>query len=216
MTKENIKKIKDYYNINVDIENNILINNKLVALTSNKVTFSFGSKNINNHITISILDLYKNFTNLNEEQLHIKQYGCTKKTNKYLNKCLSNIGFISTNSDHIGIKFNKLYSIEIWDNLTGSGKVDCGKLTNDNWIAQYSYRTNIDDYIIINYTYNQKPTKEMIINTRKILNFIYDLSSKSFCDVFICWECSKKINFVDIPGNLNTKINNCKSHYCGC
>lgn len=93
--------------------------------------------------------------------------------------------------------------------------VDVGKLDDDKWVAQYSIRTDIDDYDICSMIFNKKPSKEDII-----IAHLVDEIETYFCIcgydkvTFTCWECGCKYHWLDIPGSLKEKWECYKERYC--
>lgn len=142
---------------------------------------------------------------------------------------LDNIGFLGMNSgwdsitltlDKNGIDYDIIDHYQIWDNLTGNGKVDIGRYRNDNetrYFAEFTFRIAIDDYNTTSYIFNRKPSKKTIKNMWLLDNLHSDLIRNNLDLEFDCWECGHHTHWVDINiSGLEQKIEAWKDNYCGC
>ncbi len=140
-----------------------------------------------------------------------------KRVTAYLTTVKQNIGFIDSKFEEEGegIKFDKVEIIPIWFNASD---IEIGKDNQDRWVAEFSQRTDIDSYVVIDFIFNRKPTKKMIqtANLSHEIETYFNIHGWEN-NSFTCWECGIKTNhWLDIEGDLETKWNNFKDRYCGC
>lgn len=168
-------------------------------------------------IKISRWDLYKMLSSLSEEELFIKFYGYTPRTHKYLQAVKKNIGLLDHKVDYNEEKFEVLRQYDLFFNLTGSGKIDIGKIGENRYVAQFSYRSDIDDYQIEKLYFNHMPS-ENNVKTALLLSEIelyFMLHPRQ--DVFTCWECGREVHWLDVEAkDLNERFDMLKERYCGC
>jgi len=103
--------------------------------------------------------------------------------------------------------------------LTGSGKYDVGKI-GEQWAIQYSYRCAIDDFDLVTFFYDRKPTRRMLTTTQlieEIQTFFEVHGWKTSNMIFRCWECGRETHWLDTFHNsLAEKWDGYKDRYCGC
>ena len=160
--------------------------------------------------------IWTDYVGVSEEKYLEYIYGSDKRTREYLQKILSNIGFISKKNGYDEENFEILKQYEIWLNLTGSEYVDVGKLENGKYVAQYSFRTDIDDYNITKLYFNHLPAE----NDIRTVELVHDIENYFYQHrgsyEFTCWECGNSVHWLDTSGDLKTKFNNLTNKYCGC
>ncbi|MFW6026776.1 MAG: hypothetical protein ACOCRX_10585 [Candidatus Woesearchaeota archaeon] len=162
-------------------------------------------------------ELYFSFLDYDEEKWFIDNNGYDFKTKKYLDGVENNIGLLEMKTGHESENINIIKQYDIWANLTGSGKVDIGKKDDNKYIAQYCFRTGIDDYINIILYFNHLPTKKDIMTAEKLREIKSFFSSNNFPCKYICWECNQETHLVDNNGEgINEKFEFFKDSYCGC
>lgn len=160
-------------------------------------------------------DIWVDYIGIDEDVYLEYINGYDKRTRLYLEKVLKNIGLIEEDCGWEEEKFEILKQYSIWGNLTGSGYVDVGRLEDGKYIAQYSYRTDIDDYEIVKLYFDHLPT-EKDIRTSRLVNDIEVYFSMYRRSTFVCWECGRDVHWLDTEGNLEVKFMNLKKKYCGC
>jgi hypothetical protein len=163
-------------------------------------------------------ELFFTFYDFTEEEWLLKTAGYDMRTHKYLEACQRNIGFLNRKDGWDGEKFDTTRQYEIWANLTGSGKVDCGQLKDGRCVAEYCFRTDIDDYNITDLYFNHMPSRREI-KTAHLLNeiemyFLFNPESYQFT----CWECGREAHWLDNTSakTLEEKFDAMKDQYCGC
>ena len=143
-------------------------------------------------------------------------YVMDERTKSYLDAIKNKIGLLETKAGWDEETFDPVIQYDIWINLTGSGYVDVGQLHDGRWIAQFAFRTDIDDYCIVRYYFNRKPSRKDIITVKTIEDIEGYLSLRGYDKVeFECWECGQKAHFCDIPADtLEEKFEFFKERYC--
>lgn len=227
MDQKIIQKIKDFYNPQYDNGLYLIVNKqkRYIPIPSDQeiiLTFDYSTKNKEdalNHggIAVTTMDLHKWFMPEDKFKQLIMRWYPDERTKKYLDAVKKNIGLTKVEHGYDGFlpKDKIQLSHKIWLNINGD--VEVGEV-DGQWLAEYSYRTDIDDYDICTYFFDKKPTKKNIL-TAKLLEdiefyFNYHGWNKN---TFTCWECgSKDVNWLDIEGNLETKWDQFKEKYCGC
>lgn len=229
MDQKTIQKIKDFYNPQYGNGLYLIVNEqkRYMPIPSDKeiiLTFGYQTNNREdalNHggIAITTMDLHKWFVPEEDFKQLIMRWYPDERTNKYLDAVKKNIGLIRVEHGYdSNLPEDKIqYCFKPWYNLTGSGNVDVGEV-NGEWLAEYAYRINIDDYDICTYFFNKKPTEKNI----KTVKLLEEIESYFFMkgwnnNTFTCWECGcPNVNWLDIPGDLQEKWDAFQDKYCGC
>ena len=136
----------------------------------------------------------------------------------YLREVKRNIGLIEIKHGWYGEVFVPVKQYDIWVNLTGSGYVDIGRLSDNLWVAQYSIRTAVDDFDVTRMYFNRLPSKKDII-TAAALEDVETYFNTNGWDkaVTYCYACGREFHFCDIKArDLKQKFNYFLNHYCGC
>lgn len=142
------------------------------------------------------------------------------RTEAYLEATRRKIGLVKTDEGWDGYlrKDQVEYHLDIWVNLTGSGKVDCGKIPGGRWVAEYSYRTDIDDYTIVSHIFEDKPTRHKVLTAELLIKIeMYFLKHGYDKATFQCWECGCNTHWLDVDARgLEQKWEKFLDSYCGC
>lgn len=245
LTQKDIEKIKNYYEIEVTNINRILVNPKHQERTSQNVkmvtyfdktfvfrfgenvkTFEEAEKN-NNCIVANGKDFYMKFFNWNFEDYLINMYGVDLRSYNYLKDLEKNIGIIKPDkqlSDYEYWKSTYDYlpvtndeEIVVTSEI-GRIHVSIGLYKDNIWCSQYSVQTDIDDYYVCKYLFNQKPTKDDVITKDNIdaIESYFIRGEKRY--LFTCKKCNKLTHWLDIKGNFLEKMSNIldDKNHCGC
>lgn len=140
-----------------------------------------------------------------------------KRTYNYLQSCKKNLGLIDIKYGYDGEIFENQFSYRIWADLTGSGAVEVGQLEDGTWVAEFSYRCGIDDYVIVDMYFEKKPSKKDIMTAKlieDILDYLFRPRWEPFFMTFNCWECGSETHWLDIPGSLEEKWEYYKEKFC--
>jgi len=168
------------------------------------------------HANMLVKDLYP------EKWEEVKANYNDPRTDKYIEQTKKNIGLLDIKhgwDSHLP-KDQIEFGLDIWINLTGSGKVDCGKLEDGRWVAQFARRTDIDDYDICAMFFEKEPTKKMVLiaNTVDQAETYFHIHTYKNAN-FTCWECGIKTHWLDVnneePGIIG-KWGMLEEKYCGC
>jgi len=164
-------------------------------------------------ILISPWELYEMFSNLSEDERYEKFYGYDKRTHRYLESIKKRNGWIESVYNWEEEKLQNYKTYEIYAN---TGPIQCGQVAPGKFVAQFSYRTDIDNYIVEKHYFDHFPSQQ---NIRTILLIeeieqYFMLNPGSY--KFQCWECGRTIHWLDIEGDLAKKFANTKDQYCGC
>ncbi|WPX08136.1 hypothetical protein [Anaerocellum danielii] len=137
---------------------------------------------------------------------------------KYLEGIKRGIGLIKIAHGYDEEDFVPVKRYKIWHNLTGSGYVDVGRIDDKLWVAQYSYRTSIDDYDVVRMYFNKFPSKKDIRTAATIEDIETYFSFNGWDKAnFYCWECGLERHFCDIKAStLEQKYDYFLNNYCGC
>lgn len=140
------------------------------------------------------------------------------RTAAYLKKIKHNIGLTEVHHGWDGIKIKIEEQYKIWPYLTGSGYVDVGLDDQGRWVAQYCYRTDIDDYNITSLFFTKKPSIRDIKTADLLDRIEHYFAIRGYDQVyFTCWECGVKSHWLDIVASrLEERWNFFKERYCGC
>jgi hypothetical protein len=225
-----LEKINTYYKIYKEDERNLVIadpsgKKKHVPKTSHPFVLGFGSK-AKNQADIDALvsegkalkttgiDIYREFFGWDDNRCCQESKGYDLRTQKYINSIKENIGFIDEKHGWDEEKnMTEIFTLKGWLNTSN---IDIGKTTEGKWCAQYSIRTDIDDYDVGKLYFNHKPTRTDINTAELISEIELKFFLQDITPVFTCWECGRQVHWLDIEGNLKEKYEHLKEEYCGC
>jgi len=135
------------------------------------------------------------------------------------------IGLLDRKDGYDGERFEVEFELPVWIDLTGSGQVDCGRL-DDRWVAEWSFRTDIDDYNITDVYFDRRPTTEMVIAAQSLSDAKRFLARRRYDPSFTCWECGLLCeHWLDIQSEsqaetlaagFQAKFGAFQEFYCGC
>lgn len=147
-------------------------------------------------IAMSERQLFEEIHNPTEEDMCFFQNGCSIRTHEYIEAEKKKIGYVgmSTEDDCIG---KRVYGQE-------------------TEFYHADMHSGIDDWCEYKYYFNHNPSKQDVIKARAIDDFESELRIGRIKEEFKCWECGKKSHFLDIPGDILTKIDCIRDKYCGC
>lgn len=224
-----LEKIKIYYTIRTDEDDNICICRKdnpkwrYVPCNEQTIYFTFDAQPSTTEeaeklavegkaIKTTGIDFYREYFGWDDDKLYMKAFGYDSRTKKYLDAVKRNIGLIEEKHGWDEEKLIEPYTISIWANTSD---IEVGKTADGYWCAQYSMRTAIDDYDITRFYFVKKPRENDILTAQKIS----DLQTKFFLRrliTFTCWECGRKVHWLDVEGNFDKKVDCLEDSYCGC
>lgn len=158
--------------------------------------------------------MYKEFTNLSDDELYKLKYGISKKINDFITKKENELNLISSDISELSEKEeNKIKDLgDIYFNDFRNLIKTVGLYKKDNeYIAQYLI-TSVDDYDFIKYIFSKEPSMD-------IMNKILDLEQlRDFCMKYKHIENIEFINGVhftetdlsikDIMKKLKINLNN--------
>lgn len=156
-----------------------------------------------------------------------------ERTQKYFDAIKRNIGYIGMNSSWTEIQEvlkQKNINYEIVGTMHLSGLLGPTMASWDaevieyevngskRWAVQYSYQTDIDDYVVESLIFSTEPNVHNVELARLIEEFRMDLFMGRISLEFTCWECNRKVHWLDggkgIP--FKERYNRLKEKYCGC
>jgi hypothetical protein len=230
--KFNLESFKKFYNAK-DVGGNLIAKDKFIPNTERKLILSFGveftdeeKKLINefdfDHEKTKIYkdkiaittgkEIHMAFYNMNEEEFMFKTTKMDARTRKYLNAIKNNLGYLDTIGDWEEETF---VNSRIVNGYMNTSDVTIGKLKDNRYCSEYSIQTAIDDYCIVKHYWRKEPS----IKDVSIIDDISNLESDfhiNRCEIdFNCWECGRKIHWLDIEGDFSKKYQFLKERYCG-
>lgn len=169
--------------------------------------------------TFKTYDLYAEYYNFNEDENleYYFKYRYGKRTRKYIEAVMKNIGLVnytdasngsmSKEGDPTDFQVTNTYRVY------GMAETEVGEIEDNMWIAQTTFRCDIDDFAVIKMYFNHKPTKKDIETAFAIRELDGFNGFKGIPEV--CWdeECKHKINWLDISGNLKEKYEEAKRRH---
>lgn len=157
-------------------------------------------------------EIYREFYNWNDNEYCLQIYGYDLRTKNYFDAIRKGIGFVREDHGWEEDKLKNSFIVNVWPN---SSKVEIGKTKEGLWCSQFCV-SMLDDYDIIKYYFNKKPTINDIKTAKLIADIEFFFWSRWLKPEFTCWECGIKHHWLDIPGPLPKKYENLKEKYCGC
>lgn len=152
-----------------------------------------------------------------------------ERTKNYFNAIKTNIGFIGSNYGNYGIEeilkkkgfFEeaKLQQIKTYRGYVNSSDIDIYSYEingEKRYCAELSYQTNIDDYCVETHIFEKFPSEKDIKIIREIESLIFKFQLSQIEPEFGCWECGRRVHWLDIQGDFFTKKNALEEKYCGC
>ena len=155
-------------------------------------TMKFGAE----MIEVTEQDLFDSIYDLTEEEMCDFQHGCSIRTWKFICGVKRNIGLAG-----IG------YKGDMYEEVISGEK------------GAYSHTevyTEVDDWHEVIYYFNHRPSGKDIKTAILIDKLETLFETKSIKEEFTCWECGRKIHWLDIEGDLFEKFNALDEKYCGC
>jgi len=140
------------------------------------------------------------------------------RMSKYMQEVKSNIGLIEIKHGYDEEDFKPIKKYKIWVNLTDDGFVKVGQLSDNLWVAQYSFVTAIDDYDVTRMYFNRLPREKDIITAAALedVEVFFNVNGWDKA-TFLCYACSSTRHFCDIKArDLKQKFDYFRNHYCGC
>jgi hypothetical protein len=142
------------------------------------------------------------------------KYGYTLKSRKYIEENMKNIGFLdytdvvgsSGSKDRIPTKFDVVCEYD----SSVCRKTQIGKLDDGRWIAQTFIQVDIDDEEVIKMYFDHQPSEHDLW-----IAFVIREYNTWPIENFVCEECGKAVNWLDIDGDIGTKYKRAKNRYCG-
>lgn len=219
LSEDDIARIKAFYKVErPDWARQIWLNDKFhTPLGGGTIYLAFGkkTKDPNECMQVDVRDLYRAFypeheaTDLPDE-----------RSLKYIEAVKRNVGLVKTQHGWDGMipaNTKPDDQLSIWANATGSGYTDLWQMADGNWVAETCFRTDIDDYQIMDYVFDHKPSKRDILTVHLIERIEIELKSHPKRAVFQCWECGRSdVHWLDGEGDLEAKWEAAEEKYCGC
>lgn len=142
-----------------------------------------------------------------------------ERTSNYIKTVKNDIGLVKTSHGYdstIPANTKPDDQITVWFNVTGSGYTDLLELEDGNWVAETSIRVGIDDYDIMCYVFDHKPSRKDILTTWLIEGIESAVTKRSNVTKFTCWKCGRETHWLDCEGDLEAKLEAAEERYCGC
>lgn len=137
-----------------------------------------------------------------------------KRTESYLEKVKNSIGLIDIKHGHEEESLDSVSRISLFFNTS---TVEVGRNKDGVWVAQYTMRTDVDDYDIVRMYFKNKPYEDTIKNAALIDEIESYFYFRGYDKAkFRCWECGREAHWLDIEGNLQEKWHGLSEQYCGC
>lgn len=150
------------------------------------------------------------------------------RTQAYFDTIKNNIGYVNTNNSWYGIKeilgkkeapYTEFEKVVEYEGYANSSVIEIfGYKINDEqrYCAELVYQTAIDDYNVETHIFTKRPSKENVMMIREINKTILYIEIGKLKPFFTCWECGRKVHWLDNEENIETKIEWLKDRYCGC
>lgn len=142
-------------------------------------------------------------------------YEPDKRTIEYLRNVKRKIGYLETKRGYDTIKFEPVESYQLGIGLIGPVPVEIGEYEG-KWVAEYSYQTDIDDYVVVHHFFSRRPCFKDIETARLIDRIEMYFEDQWQRVQFRCWECGCEKHWLDVPGSLKEKWEHYQERYCGC
>lgn len=170
------------------------------------------------YILISADEVYKEYYNMSDDEFYAYKNGYTKKTGEYFDQLEKEIGLINHEvcADSDGVELEQFDTIVKYDLFLNTGEISVGKLDENKYIAQYSYKTSIDDLSIEKIYFNRLPEENDIRLAISLEDFKAKFLISRISEFFECKKCLKTKYWTDIPGDFETKIRLLEENSCGC
>jgi hypothetical protein len=221
--------LKDYYEIEKDTASEMLYlvnkqngQRKLIPMRDGHLFLTYGA-NVKveelekliaegKAIMLDSKTIYKEVYSWDDDTLCRKFYGYDHRTAKYFEAVKNNMGFVRESHGYEEEDLRDSYEVKVWDNAS---PVEIGKTKDGLWCAQFSQRTNVDDYDITRFYFRNKPTKTNIVTLNLISQIEMDFMMRTMKLEFNCWECGRHVHWLDVPGDIFEKYECAKDERCG-
>ena len=151
-----------------------------------------------NLVEISEKELFNHFFDLGEEEKCVWENGFGLRVKEYLESVKKSIGY------------------------TGQETIDdySGVFADDDLVkTEYFYTDSyaeIDNFGEIKYYFDHEPSEKEIQTAISLSLAKTNFKIGRWKEEFTCWECGRKVHFLDIKGDFLDKIHCMEDRYCGC
>lgn len=171
---------------------------------------------IGGKVETTLRELIQTVYELSDEEMIAYEYCYDKRTHDYLNSVKSHIGLINVSSgtEYFGEKIienetTKGYEVNF---ANASGRIS--KVDN-NFVVQILMSIG-DDIGVDTFTFNKYPSSCDFKTAWKLNECQIKFRDHEYPITYECWECGKKLHWLDVKGSFTEKIEHLEDRYCGC
>lgn len=236
---ENLQRVLDYYEFEVDNYNNLkVIVDEKKGLVYSQTIFTFGlneeSEQLcadnkyapqivrdliaeNKAVIVSSFEIIGALKGFTADQTHKLQYGFGLRTKEYLDTILFESKYVKhqVNWDEPQYK-GETVKVGDFKTFYGDSPIEVGLSENGLWCASFTIPHPPDDYSINKIYFKEKPSLKNILAVETIRDLDFKFFKKEIHETFHCWECGCEVHWLDTKGCTKQKIENMKERHCGC
>jgi hypothetical protein len=153
-----------------------------------------------------------------------------ERTAKYFETIKKEKGHIGTNClEETGIRdilkkkgvldAANLQQIDTYDGYANSSDINIYSYELSGakrYCAEFSFQTDIDAFYVETIIFTKIPSREDVLLIRGIEDLRLKFEFGRLKPEYTCWECGRKVHWLDRPGDFETKMAGLEERYCGC
>lgn len=161
-------------------------------------------------------EVYRAFhSEMTDEEFEYLTVRYSRRAKNELDAEKTTLHYVGFNAGWDEEKFSS--DIETVPGFLNSSKIEIGLAeAGDKWCAQYSYQTDIDDYCCERHYFSKKPTEEIVRKVVRLNEIVSDLEFSKLDEYFTCWECGRKVFWLDCADDIYKCAEMARDRYCGC
>lgn len=152
------------------------------------------------------------------------------RTQNYFEAIKKNLGFLGYNSTELqgieeilktkGLFENSNFKkVRTYDGYMNSSAIDVYQYSIEDktrYCAEITHQYDIDGFATETYIFLKLPSRNDVFNIRTMNDIDFKVKFKGMMTEYNCYECGKRVHWLDYEGGFDTKVKMLNEQYCGC